>query len=103
MPQSISTATDPRPLFATAVRIATPVIAGVSPDQLGLPSPCVEYDVKGVLDHLVFVLHRVAKLCRGEEAFAPTSMADAELSTPPDMANTTRPGMRLHDDGPNPV
>lgn len=79
MPQSITTATDPRPLFATAVRIATPVIAGVSPDQLSLPSPCVEFDVKGVLDHLVFVLHRVAKLCRGEEAFAPTSMADAEL------------------------
>ena len=76
---SITTSTDPRPLFATAVQIATPVIAGVRPDQLGLPSPCVEFDVKGVLDHLVFVLHRVAKLGRGEEAFAPGSMADDEL------------------------
>jgi uncharacterized protein (TIGR03086 family) len=67
---------DPRPLFATAIDIATPVIAGVRPDQFDLPSPCVEFDVKGVLAHLVFVLHRVAKLGRGEEAFSPGSMAD---------------------------
>jgi uncharacterized protein (TIGR03086 family) len=68
---------DPRPLFANAVQIAEPVIAGVRPDQLGQPSPCIEYDVRGVLDHLVFVLHRVANLGRGAEAFAPDSMADA--------------------------
>ena len=71
-----ATTTDPRPQFATAVRIAEPVIAGVRPDQLELPSPCVEFTVKGLLDHLVFVLHRVDKLCRGDEAFAPGSLAD---------------------------
>ena len=70
------TTTDPRPQFATAVRIAEPVIAGVRADQLELPSPCVELTVKGLLDHLVFVLHRVAKLCRGDEAFAPGSLGD---------------------------
>ena len=68
---------DPRPLFATAVQTAVPVIATVRPDQLDLPSPCVEYDVKELLAHLVFVLHRVAALGRGEEAYAPNSMADA--------------------------
>ena len=73
---STTTNTDPRPLFATAVRIAAPMIAGVRHDQLELPSPCVDFDVKGLLDHLTFVLHRVAKLCRGEQAFSPTSMAD---------------------------
>ncbi|MEY2583104.1 MAG: hypothetical protein QOE09_2953 [Ilumatobacteraceae bacterium] len=66
---------DPRPLFAKAVQIAEPVIAGVRPDQLAQPSPCVEYNVKELLDHLVFVLHRVANLGRGEEAFAPNSLA----------------------------
>ena len=70
-------AADPRPLFATAVQTAVPVIATVRPDQLDLPSPCVEYDVKELLAHLVFVLHRVAALGRGEEAYAPNSMADA--------------------------
>ncbi|MEP7047353.1 MAG: TIGR03086 family metal-binding protein [Ilumatobacteraceae bacterium] len=76
-PTTTSAAADPRPLFSTAVRTAEPVIAGVRPDQLDQPSPCIEYDVKGLLDHLVFVLHRVAALGRGDEAFAPASMADA--------------------------
>jgi uncharacterized protein (TIGR03086 family) len=69
-----SNARDPRPMFATAVAIAEPVIAGVRPDQFGSPSPCFEYDVKGLLAHLNFVLHRVAALGRGDEAFAPRSM-----------------------------
>ncbi|HEY4609782.1 MAG TPA: TIGR03086 family metal-binding protein [Ilumatobacteraceae bacterium] len=69
--------TDPRPLFAKAVAIAEPVIAGVRLEQLDLPSPCVEYSVKELLDHLVFVLHRVAALGRGDDAFSPKSMADA--------------------------
>ena len=81
MTSSNPTATggDPRPLFEKAVQIAQPVIAGVRPDQLHRPSPCVEYNVKELLDHLVFVLHRVAALGRGDEAFAPNSMADAVI------------------------
>ena len=67
---------DPRPQFAAALRIAAPIIAGTRRDQLHLPSPCVELDVRGLLDHLVFVLRRVAKLCRGQEAFAPGSLGD---------------------------
>lgn len=70
-------ATDPRPLFTTAVQTAAPVLGNVRPDQLDLPSPCVEYDVEGLMGHLVFVLHRVAALGRGDEAFAPNSMVDA--------------------------
>src|SRR3954454_16304904 len=69
--------TDPRPLFARAVDIAEPVIAGVQLEQLDLPSPCVEYSVKELLDHLVFVLHRVAALGRGDDAFSRKAMADA--------------------------
>jgi uncharacterized protein (TIGR03086 family) len=67
---------DPRPKFLLAVRTATPVIAGVRADQLDLSTPCVELDVKGLLDHLVFVVRRVAKLCRGHEAFAPGSLGE---------------------------
>lgn len=73
------TAGDPRPLFATAVAIAEPVIAGVRSDQLGSPSPCFEYDVRGLLSHLVFVLNRVAALGRGDEAFAPKSTASTAV------------------------
>ena len=76
--QTLHTATltaDPRPLFAKALQIATPMIEGVRPDQIDLASPCVDFNVREILDHLVFVLHRVAKLCRGEQAFAPATMA----------------------------
>src|SRR4026209_2227993 len=67
--------TDPRPFFARAVDIAEPVIAGVQLEQLDLPSPCIEYSVRELLDHLVFVLRRVAALGRGDEAFAPKSLS----------------------------
>lgn len=74
------TTADPRLQFVAAVDIATPIIAGVRPNQFDLPSPCHNYDVKGLLDHLVFVLHRVATLGRGEEAFAPGSLGDASIA-----------------------
>ena len=70
---------DPRPLFATAVQVAEPIIAAVHPHQLALPSPCVEFDVKGLLDHLVFVLRRVAALGRGDDAFSPNPTAGAAV------------------------
>src|ERR1700704_3810784 len=84
---STSITTDPRPLFSAAIEIAHPVIAGVRADQFGLSSPCVDFDVKGVLDHLVFVLHRVAKLCRGQEAFAPGSLGDDDIEHADHAAN----------------
>lgn len=75
-PTTTTTTTDPRPLFVAAVDIATPIIAGVRADQFELPSPCHNFTVKGLLDHLVFVLHRVATIGRGEDAFAPGSLGD---------------------------
>jgi uncharacterized protein (TIGR03086 family) len=79
-PIGTSKTLDPRPHFSTAVGIAEPIIAAVRPDQFDLPSPCVEYDVKGLLDHLVFVLHRVAALGRGDDAFSPASLAAAAVA-----------------------
>src|SRR3954466_2567443 len=75
-PRSAEGAIDPRPLFSRAVDIAAPVIADVRLDHLDLPSPCVEFSVRQLVDHLVFVLHRVSALGRGDEAFAAGSMAD---------------------------
>ncbi len=74
-----STAADPRPLFVAAVDIASPIIAGVRTDQFDLASPCHDYNVKGLLDHLVFVLHRVTAIGRGQEAFAPGSLGDPSI------------------------
>ncbi len=60
-----ATLDDPRPLFARAVRTATATISWVTPDQLGLPTPCRAFDVAALLDHLVLVAPRIASLGRG--------------------------------------
>ena len=61
---------DPRGFFARAVAIATDTIACVRPEQLGDPTPCVEFDVRGLLGHLVEGLEYVATIGRGEPAGA---------------------------------
>jgi uncharacterized protein (TIGR03086 family) len=74
------TADDPRRHFATAVATAGRVIAATEPQQLGLPTPCDEFDVQALLSHLVAVLGRVAAVGRGEPAMsvpqAVTGVAD---------------------------
>src|SRR5687767_15144181 len=39
-------------LHARAVGVARGVVEGIRPDQLGEPTPCSEWDVREVLDHL---------------------------------------------------
>jgi uncharacterized protein (TIGR03086 family) len=62
--------TDPRPAYARAVALGGEVIAGVRPDQLRAPTPCSEFDVATLLDHLVLVLERTAAMGRGDDAMA---------------------------------
>jgi uncharacterized protein (TIGR03086 family) len=69
---------DPRMAFAKAVALGTAVIGRVVPDQLANPTPCTEYDVRALLDHLVTVLRRVAALGRGEDPFAAGVVAGVE-------------------------
>ena len=68
---------DPRLLFARAVATGTAVIAAVPIGALGDPTPCGSFDVRGVLGHLVGVLHRVTRLGEGGDPF---TVADAEAA-----------------------
>lgn len=43
-------------LLDAAARAALPVLRGVRDDQLGLPTPCAEYDVRALLNHLFQVV-----------------------------------------------
>lgn len=70
MTSSAQTLTDPRPAFAAATATAVEVIAAVRPEQLPLPTPCTEYDLRALLGHLVSVLRRVAAVGRGEPPFS---------------------------------
>jgi uncharacterized protein (TIGR03086 family) len=51
---------DPRPLFSQAVAVGRTVLAGIRADQFDAPTPCTEFDVRRLVDHLVMVLERVA-------------------------------------------
>jgi uncharacterized protein (TIGR03086 family) len=64
------TATDPRFVFAGAVATAGPVIAAVTPEQMALPTPCPDFDVRTLLGHLLVVLDRVALLGEGSDPMA---------------------------------
>jgi uncharacterized protein (TIGR03086 family) len=60
--------TDPRPLQARAVDNARGAVAAVRPEQMTLPTPCTEFDVRALLGHIVAVLHRLAAVGRGEDS-----------------------------------
>lgn len=57
-------ANDPRSAFARATAAGRAVIEGVRPDQYLLPTPCGDYAVRDLLNHLVMVMRRVAVLGR---------------------------------------
>ena len=60
--------TDPRPHFRSAARTAGATVEAVSVDQLHLPTPCTEFDVRALLGHLVAVFRRVTSLAAGVPA-----------------------------------
>ncbi|WP_406279346.1 TIGR03086 family metal-binding protein [Embleya sp. NBC_00896] len=58
---------DPRPAFAGALALAGRTLAAVHPDRLDDPTPCADYTVRDLSDHLVAILRRVAAIGRGED------------------------------------
>jgi uncharacterized protein (TIGR03086 family) len=57
---------DPRPLYRRAVAQTETAVAAVSPSQLGLPTPCPEYDVRTLLAHITGGLTRTALVGEGD-------------------------------------
>ncbi|MGI5340187.1 TIGR03086 family metal-binding protein [Streptomyces sp. CA-181903] len=51
---------DPRPQLRRAVAQFAAVAAAVRPERLDDPTPCTEYDVRGLLGHVVAVDHTLA-------------------------------------------
>ena len=67
-----TTTTDPRPTFAATLKTAGEVIAAVTPERLGDPTPCTEMDVRALLGHIVNVVHRATAIGRKENPFEMT-------------------------------
>jgi uncharacterized protein (TIGR03086 family) len=57
---------DPRPLHRRAIAQTETAVAAVSPSQLGLPTPCDEYDVRALLSHITGGLTRAALVGEGD-------------------------------------
>lgn len=74
-------AVDRRPALVAAYAHAANVVAHVRPDQLGGPTPCPDYDVASLVDHLVGAGWRAVELGRGEtptgEEFPHVELTDA--------------------------
>ncbi len=73
--QNTGTQTDPRALFASALATGAEVITGVTEDQLDRPTPCADFDVRTLANHLLHAPAAIASLGRG----------DSYTDDPPDL------------------
>ncbi len=71
---------DPAAQLEEALELAGRLVAGVKPDQWELPTPCTEWNVRQLVDHLVSGHQLVARVLRGE----PFEQAVAAARSPDD-------------------
>ncbi|WP_326654836.1 MULTISPECIES: TIGR03086 family metal-binding protein [unclassified Streptomyces] len=74
--RAIAPGADPRPDLAKAVAMAGRTLAAVRPDQFDGPTPCAEYTVRQLSNHLVAILRRVAEIGRGGDPLSIPAIAD---------------------------
>ncbi|MFV0458255.1 MAG: TIGR03086 family metal-binding protein [Actinomycetales bacterium] len=67
---------DPRDLLFGAAEQVRRLTTQTRPDQWAAPTPCAEFDVLGLGQHLVGVLYRVAHVADGSDAFGVPSVRD---------------------------
>lgn len=63
------------------------VMASVQPDQLGAQSPCAEWDVAGVINHVVGAQHFFAAGMRGEQPAEGQNWAEGDYMAAYDEAS----------------
>jgi uncharacterized protein (TIGR03086 family) len=79
----VMTETDRRSMLLDAYENAAAIVSGITAEQLGDPTPCNEYDVAGLIDHLVEAGHRAAALGRGQAPPAGDESPHVELVDAP--------------------
>lgn len=82
-------------LFERATRRADAVIAAVTPDQLGNPTPCREWTVQDLVDHMVGGPAYLLSALAGTPSAAPpsaTSIDDYRLGVGRALAGLREPG-----------
>ncbi|MDA8371441.1 MAG: TIGR03086 family metal-binding protein [Nocardiopsaceae bacterium] len=74
-----ATEADPRLGFTRALTLAGRVLSAVRSDQFDDPTPCTEYTVRQLANHMVAILRRVAVIGRGGDPFSVENIADDVL------------------------
>lgn len=67
---------DPRDMYERALDQTVKIVSAVRPEQLGLPTPCTEWDVRTLLSHMVGGVIRTAILGEGGDALSVRPFAD---------------------------
>jgi uncharacterized protein (TIGR03086 family) len=70
---------DPKELFAKAVEQAAACIRQVRPAQLGNPTPCTEWDLHALINHMVYELLWVPEIVRGKTIAEVGSKYDGDV------------------------
>jgi uncharacterized protein (TIGR03086 family) len=74
---------DRRSTLLDSYENAAAIVSGITAEQLGQPTPCTEYDVAGLIDHLVEAGQRAAALGRGQAPPAGDESPHVELFDAP--------------------
>jgi uncharacterized protein (TIGR03086 family) len=74
---------DRRSTLLDSYENAAVIVSGIAADELGYPTPCPEYDVAGLIDHLVEAGRRAAALGRGQAPPPGDGSPHVELSDAP--------------------
>ena len=68
-------------LLERAARQTGRLIDAVRPDQAHLPTPCTDWDVRALVNHIVFDVRRFAAMLGGQDAGSPDAdLIDADWS-----------------------
>lgn len=66
-------------LFDSAITIANDVVAAVRPEDMHKPTPCTEWDVRALLNHMIYEIAWVPELCAGKTAKEVGDALDGDL------------------------
>jgi hypothetical protein len=74
---------DRRSTLLVSFENAEAIVSGIDAEQLRHPTPCRNYDVAGLVDHVVEAAHRAAALGRGQAPPPGDRSPHVELSDAP--------------------
>lgn len=72
---------DFRPDLDAAQTWVAGLIAGVRPDQLDAPTPCTDYDVRGLLEHIAALPAKLTAVAEGEDPLGLPTQVDIDPGT----------------------